>query len=137
MVSKSRPQGLVHHDKREHELMTFDEIVNQASERRGMGFEQLLARMDRSMSEVEQATAPYRLAHRVFREMLQGDRYADCLRNPRSYYDALYRLRFSESWIRQLLEQIALDRTELESRIGFDLSAAGPTPPPDSSMPPC
>jgi hypothetical protein len=42
--------------KREHELMTFDEIVSQASERREMGFEQLLARMDRSLSEVEQAT---------------------------------------------------------------------------------
>ena len=115
--------------------MTFDEIVNQASERRGMGFKQLLARIDRSMSEVEQATAPYLLAYRLFRKMLQGDRYVD-LRNPRSYYDALYRIRFSESWIRQLLEQIALDRTELESRIGFDLSAAGLTPPPDSSMQP-
>jgi hypothetical protein len=43
--------------------MTFDKIVNQASERREIGFEQLLARMDRSMSEVEQATAPYLLAY--------------------------------------------------------------------------
>ena len=116
--------------------MTFDEIVNQASERREMGFEQLLARMDCSLSEVEQATAPYLLAYRLFRKMLQGDRYVDCLRNPRSYYDALYRMRFSESWIRQLLEQIALDRTEIESRVGFDLAAAGLTPPPDSKMQP-
>jgi hypothetical protein len=103
--------------------MTFDEIVNQASERREMGFEQLLARMDRSLSEVEQATAPYLLSYRLFRKMLQDDRYADCLRNPRSYYDALYRMRFSEPWIRQLLEQIALDRAEVESRVGFELAA--------------
>ena len=116
--------------------MALNEIVNQASERRGMGFEQLLARMDHSMSEVEQATAAYRLAYRLFRELLKGDRYADCLRSPRSYYDALYRMRFSESWIRQLLEQIALDRTEIESRIGFDLGVAGLGPPPDSSMQP-
>jgi hypothetical protein len=115
--------------KTEHELMTFDEIVNQASERRGMGFKQLLARIDRSMSEVEQATAPYLLAYRLFRKMLQGDRYVD-LRNPRSFYDALHRMRFSESWIRQLLE-IA----EVESRVGFELAVAGVTPPPDSTMP--
>jgi hypothetical protein len=121
--------------KREHELMTFDEIVNQASEKRGMGFEQLLARMDHSMSEVKQATAAYRLAYRLFRELLKGDRYADCLRSPRSYYDALYRMRFSESWIRQLLEQIALDRAEIESCVGFELAAAGVTPPPDSTIP--
>jgi hypothetical protein len=126
----------MHHDKREHKLMTFDEIVNQASERRRMRFEQLLARIDLSMAEVEQAMGPYRITYRLFRELLEGDRYEDCLRNPRSYYDALHRMRFSESWIRQLLEQIALDRTEIESRVGFDLAAAGLTPPPDSKMQP-
>ena len=67
--------------------------------------------------------------------MLHGDRYVNCLRSPRSYYDALYRMRFSESWIRQLLEQIGLDRAEVESRVGFDLAVAGVTPPPDSTMP--
>jgi hypothetical protein len=115
--------------------MTFDEIVNQANERRGMRFEQLLACTDGSMAEVDQAMGMYRIACRLFRRMLQDDRYADCLRNPRSYYDALYRMRFSESWIRQLLEQIALDRAEIESRVGFELGVPGVTPPRDSTMP--
>ena len=58
--------------------MTFDDIVNQANERRGVHFEQLLALMDHGTTEVEQTIGAYRIACKLFREMLQGDRYGDC-----------------------------------------------------------
>ena len=103
--------------------MTLKDFASKDKQRRGMGFQEILDRISRNMAAMEQMIVHYHPTFTQLQELL-NDRYvADCLRNPTPYYDTLSRLRFSEFGIRQLLEQIGLDRAEIETRVAQDLPA--------------
>jgi hypothetical protein len=110
--------------------MTFEEIASHDKKRRAMRSQEIVDRINRNMAKVEQTIAYYRASFTLLQGLLNDNRYVvNCLKNPNPYFNILSGQHYAESTIRQLLEQIALDRAEIEIRVAQDLSAQGSDEP--------
>jgi hypothetical protein len=102
-------------------LNEFAKFADEAKQRRETHTDGLLTGMAHNLSDVEDGIRRYRENFECLGEMLSDHRYEDCLYHPRAYQDVLDCLQFAEFMIPQLLQKIALDRRQIEIRMGQDL----------------
>ena len=109
--------------------MTFDEFVEREN-RRAVSFDELMVRIEWNIDEVERSMAQYQRISEFFKELLTGEQYVErCLKNPATYYPALQRMRFLDSSVCGLLEEIRQDRALIEIRVAEDHPGRSEGPP--------